>query len=107
MSTALNVAYLQYGSSWAARPFNKGWSRVRGTATLANGSASCTITNVPNLGSDSEILIAQSASPGSATKLIEIAAGKVKGNVGTIQVGTADGSNVTANTNFMFQIINL
>ncbi len=108
MSTASNISYLEYGSSFAAKPFLKGWNRVRLTATINSGDASCTITNVPNyVGSGkSDVIVAQQQTGGTA-KLIQINSGETRGPVGTIVIGTANGSTVANDTNFMLQVVNL
>jgi hypothetical protein len=106
MSTATNVTYLQYGSSWAAKPFNKGWGRIRLTAIFPSGVNSCTITNIPNLAPDSEIRVAQQAQSGATSKFTEIALGRVNGPVGTVVIATEDTSNTSIATPFMLQIVN-
>jgi hypothetical protein len=105
MSTATNVTYLQYGSSWDAKPFNKGWMRVRGTATFPAGVNTCTITNIPNFAGDSEVLIAQMGVSGATGKFIHVSSGTVHGNVGTITIQAENTTTVTTPTPFMFQII--
>lgn len=105
MSTATNVTYLQYGSSWDAKPFNKGWARVRGTAIFPAGVNNCTITNIPNFGGQVEILIAQMGISGATGKFIENEASRVYGNVGTIEIQADNTSTVTTPTPFMFQIV--
>lgn len=108
MAAAHSIVFLQYGSSWAAKPFLKGWSRVRGTAILPSGQATCTIAKIPNLTDQSIVVIAQQTNNNSNTsKLINIQASNTNGTTGTITVGTEDGSNASADTAFMFQVQNI
>ena len=106
MSTATSVTFQNYGSAWEAKPFLRGWQRSMGTAVIPSGNATCTITNIPNLVNTSEILISQHGVTGATAKLIEISSGRTNGAVGTITVGTLDGSTVTGDSTFSFQIVN-
>jgi hypothetical protein len=107
MAAAHSIVYIHYGSALAAQPFNKGWGKVRGTAILPSGQATCTIANIPNLTDLSVVRIEQQTNNNSNTNgLINIKASNTNGMVGTVTIGTGDGSNASADTAFMFDVEN-
>jgi hypothetical protein len=106
MAEATNKVFTDFASSWAMQPFNKGWARKCGRATLPTGQTTCTISKVPNLTPQTIIMIQQQGAYGATAPLIEISASRLNASVGRFLVGTADGSAVTSDAVFSFQYIN-
>lgn len=104
MSTATSLVELQYGSTQNQNIQNRGKHWVRGTAVIPSGFTNCTVTNIPLLSPGSIVRVLQQASGGGTAKLINLKALNQNGNVGIIYIGTENGSAVSGDTPFMFEV---
>lgn len=104
MSTAKTLTYLQYasGRNQAFRMRGKNW--VRATAALPSGLNNCSVTNIPMFSPGSVVRVVQQAVSGATSKIQWMKANSTYGDVGTIFFGTKDGSAVTGDTAFMFEV---
>lgn len=104
MSSAASLVYLQYGNTRNKSFSLRGKDWVRGTAVILSGGTNVTITNIPNLSPGSVVRIIQQKNGGTTAKFINIKANSVYGNLGTILVGSKNGSPTTSDTPFMFEV---